>query len=1064
MKPKRIENPSAASLGFLQKLIDSVAAIVRIRSDDYVLTPAIRQLDIKGERITARVQGSLNYKVRLDSARNTVECDCPAPKPCKHIIAVARVAGEVLSKEIVSNLAEDSCRLKVRFTGNNIVEIAVVSPEGHWLPLTMDTIDKLQKPLRQHLQVAFTRPHARSLQALSYAEFAKQFLPVLAQTDGIEFYFGTADAPTRCAGVVTAKGELREADRYQAEDKLFLETHGFRYVRFFTYFHAIEPVTGERIDLKWSLSHPIVKRAADGSYFYVICAPKSRDALPPRCDLLVLQEMPNNPHLQKWQHALSTMATFGPRLVLSVYGIEHETTGRFSMEASLEIAYARDAADLRDHEGGAEIADGAKPIFTIALHSPKYLEPETEIVEHKTGVLILRRMREEMMLVMRELPVKTNRKGKLRIAKTNYQQFFAETVALCKQAGILVRLHNNIVGLLAKPLALLEVKGSSGIDWFEGRINSPLIEEGHLPEILRAYRKKEEWVKLKNGNWLSVQGSGIADVLKSLDRLGLTPNADGTIGKISFAQLASLEAEKELQLRTEAGAEVAQQKFRSFIDSRVPKVQPAKTLKAKLRHYQLEGFRFLLRLYQARTGGILADDMGLGKTVQAIAAMDYLTPRPPLHSHGEGGKEHLPKSSAKGVLAPLSTSWREAGGEARKFIVICPLAALGVWESEIQKFSPKLSVYRWHGPQRSERYAEKAKVILTTFGTFSLDAKKLCAIQWTMAFIDEAQFIKNFRSRAARELRKLSAESIICLTGTPLENYLEDLWALFDLIFPGYLGTAQSFKDAYGGHLDLRDREGLLKKIRPFMLRRRKADVLTELPEKTEMVVKVPMTREQAKVYEAARQRALSTLGQKGSPLFDLLRHLTSLRRIACHPYLEDEKTDPFHSGKFEYLDGQILELSIAAEGVLVFSQYTSVLRVFKQLLQKHGIEPLYLDGQTSEKSRRLLVEKFQQGGAKFFLISLKAGGTALTLTRADTVIHLDPWWNPAVENQATDRAHRIGQKKRVIVYKLISEGTVEEKVLTLQAQKRELFNDLIDDSPAAAKRISRDDIGELLR
>ena len=394
---------------------------------------------------------------------------------------------------------------------------------------------------------------------------------------------------------------------------------------------------------------------------------------------------------------------------------------------------------------------------------------------------------------------------------------------------------------------------------------------------------------------------------------------------------------------------------------------------------------------------------------------------------------------------------------------MCPLAALGVWEAEIQKFSPNLSVYRWHGPERSYKDALGSDVVITTFATFTLDAEKFAGVNWQMAFIDEAQFVKNFRSKAAHALRKIHARSIVCLTGTPLENYLEDLWALFDLIFPGYLGTAQSFKDAYGGHLELNDREGLMRKIRPFMLRRRKAEVLKELPAKTEMVVKIPMTHEQAKVYEAARIRAISNLGKTGSPLIDLLKHLTNLRRIACHPYLEAETPDPFQSGKFEYLDSKLIELSVASEGVLVFSQYTSVLKVLKVLLKKRGIETLYLDGKTPEKARRTLVTRFQDGAAKFFLISLKAGGTALTLTRADTVIHLDPWWNPAAENQATDRAHRIGQKKHVMVYKLISEGSVEEKVLALQGRKRELFNELIDGEESRSNRITRDDIAALL-
>jgi SNF2 family DNA or RNA helicase len=305
----------------------------------------------------------------------------------------------------------------------------------------------------------------------------------------------------------------------------------------------------------------------------------------------------------------------------------------------------------------------------------------------------------------------------------------------------------------------------------------------------------------------------------------------------------------------------------------------------------------------------------------------------------------------------------------------------------------------------------------------------------------------------------------VCLTGTPVENHVEDLWALFDVVFPGYLGTLKGFRNAYGGKTTPEQIDILRRKIRPFLLRRTKAEVLSDLPEKTETVVHVPMPPEQAKVYEAARIQAIRHLGslsQGDSALFEMLRHLMNLRRIACHPYLEDGATDPMLSGKLQYIDEKLEDLGETA-GVLIFSQFTSVLKLVALLLKKRGIDPLYLDGQTTEKRRRELVQKFQSGANKFFLISLKAGGTALTLTQADTVIHLDPWWNPAVENQASDRAHRIGQKRRVFIYKLVSEKSVEEKVLQLQEKKRELFNALMGETGGAAPAIQREDIEFIL-
>ncbi|GAB4440324.1 MAG: hypothetical protein OHK0011_22790 [Turneriella sp.] len=1025
----------------LHGIVDELLPVTLRRAQDYARLGHVSPLTRRGPRVTARVVGTDEYRVAIHLESQAVSCSCPAHKPCKHIGAVAIVALQEAASAAYSAVAagsEETYVLCVRLFDYGYVMLNGISPTGRVIPISRYNIRFLKPAHRKMVNsIVGYGPHIAELD-MPFSDFADLLLEKLARDSDVKFYFDMAEQPTRCAGVVQARSEMHEVA--DPTDDAHYDKFGYRQVCFECSHTVIDPVTYEPYTFSFDLDHPMVRRGKSGEYFYVIAVPHDITPPPRPCYLDHIERMRGSAIRRKWEHAFETMATAGPKLMLSVMGVENKKNGRFSLEGRLEFAYAREWGDLRSNDAGSEIADGAKPIYGISVsRSRPGKKVAKEIVQHKTGVLIKRLGSAEQQLLWQRIPFKYTSVGKVRIAKKRYMDFFTQDVPAAKAAGLIVRIHDNILGLLQKPAAVsLAVKGSSGIDWFEGRIEVPGLDPGHLREVIKAYRQKEELVKLRNGRWLSVQGSGIADVLKSLDRLGITANADGTISKMSFAQLAGLEAEKQMVLRTEEGAATAQQKFRNFLQANPPDTVPSRTLTATLRHYQLEGFRFLLRLYEAKTGGILADDMGLGKTVQAIAVMDWIAGR-------------------------TRANPRRNRTARAQFLVVCPLAALGVWESEIRKFAPQLSVYRWHGPGRSEKQAQGAQVILTTFATFSLDAQKLCQNEWEMAFIDEAQFVKNFRSRSARALRKLNVRSLVCLTGTPLENYLEDLWALFDLFFPGYLGTAQSFKDTYGGHLDLRDREALTQKIRPFMLRRRKADVLTELPEKTEMVVKVPMTPVQGKVYEAARIRALSTLGQKGSPLFDLLRHLTALRRIACHPYLEDEKADPFQSGKFEYLDSQLLELSIASAGVLVFSQYTSVLRVFKHLLKKRGIEPLYLDGKTSEKSRRELVTQFQNGGAKFFLISLKAGGTALTLTRADTVIHLDPWWNPAVENQATDRAHRIGQKKRVMVYKLISEGTVEEKVLTLQAQKRELFNDLIDDEPAEARRITREDIADIL-
>ena len=1034
-------------LDALHRLLTQLPPATHRRATDYVRSGYVSPATMSASRATARVFGNEVYDVAIRLDNGLASCTCPAEKPCKHIGAFVMVLlREAAGTPTVAATAmpDEEYVLTVRFMDTHTVLLNGRSPTGKLIPVTRNNFRYLKPAHRDLLNHIGSYVAHVAQRGMPYRDFGYVLLERVIKDPDVLFYFDVEDEPCRFAGLVKPQSEIREVA--DPGDEAHYEKFGYRRVRFERSHTAFDPVTKEPFTFKYNMYYPTVKRGADSSYFYVMSVPHDTAHSVRPYYLENIERMHGSVIRRKWQHAFETMAKAGPKLMLSVMGVENPKTGKLALEGKLEFAYALSNEHLKSNDAGSEIAAGAKPIYgiSVSLKKPQGA-PTNEIVQHKTGVLIARRGREETTLMQRQIPFKFTSTGKVRIAKKNYADFMTQDIPLAKEAGILVRINDNILGLLVKSAVTVDVKGASGIDWFEGSIQVMGLEAGHLQEIIKAYRQKQELVKLKNGNWLSVQGSGIGEVLKSLQRLGIAADAEGRLSRISFAQLASLEAEQAAELRTAEGAATALQKIHQLLQSHDNVAEPHKTLRAKLRHYQLEGFQFLLHLHRSEVGGILADDMGLGKTVQAIAAMDAIA---------YGRKPVVAETQHAASLPPSGL----------KFLVVCPLAALGVWQTEIEKFAPHLTVYRWHGPERSLAEAGKCQVVLTTFATFTLDAEKFAGVEWQLAFIDEAQFVKNFRSKAAHALRKIRARSIVCLTGTPLENYLEDLWALFDLIFPGYLGTAQSFKDAYGGHLELSDREGLMKKIRPFMLRRRKADVLKELPAKTETVVRIPMTPEQAKVYEAARIRALSNLGKTGSPLFDLLKHLTNLRRIACHPYLEAERPDPFQSGKFEYLDSKLIELSVASEGVLIFSQYTAVLGVLKNLMKQRGFEPLYLDGKTPERTRQSLVQKFQEGKAKFFLISLKAGGTALTLTRADTVIHLDPWWNPAAENQATDRAHRIGQKKHVMVYKLISEGSVEEKVLTLQGRKRELFNELIDGEEARSGRITRDDIANLLK
>ncbi|MBE7412291.1 MAG: DEAD/DEAH box helicase [Leptospiraceae bacterium] len=451
----------------------------------------------------------------------------------------------------------------------------------------------------------------------------------------------------------------------------------------------------------------------------------------------------------------------------------------------------------------------------------------------------------------------------------------------------------------------------------------------------------------------------------------------------------------------------------------------------ELRNYQKEGVLFLESLFEIGLGGILADDMGLGKTIQCLTFLDRI----------------LSQKKAKLIL------------------IVGPLASISVWKKESEKFFKELNLILWHGSDRKKNPLPNKGIILTTYGTLSRDFDDWKDhYTFDITILDEAQNLKNYRSITSHATREIKSRSYYCLTGTPLENNLMDLWSLFDLIFPGYLGKKDAFKKIYSdsntnSHLLLKE------KIEPFLLRRTKENVLTELPSKTEILVPVAMTETQKKFYEEARKQAIIELANAGRDyLIKLLPHLMRLRRIACHPEIGNPlKTNPLQSGKFQHIQDVIEEVVGSSSGILIFSQFTDILKICGKLLEKLGHDYYYLDGSTKIKDREQFVREFQEGQKHIFLISLKAGGTALTLHRADTVMHLDPWWNPAIERQASDRAHRIGQKKKVFVYKLYSEDSIEEKVLELQRKKKDIFDSIFEGNFTTSSQITRQELQELL-
>jgi superfamily II DNA or RNA helicase len=458
-------------------------------------------------------------------------------------------------------------------------------------------------------------------------------------------------------------------------------------------------------------------------------------------------------------------------------------------------------------------------------------------------------------------------------------------------------------------------------------------------------------------------------------------------------------------------------------------------LRAELRPYQRRGVAWLAEMVDLGLGGCLADDMGLGKTIQVIA----------LHLHRHRG--------------PL--------------LVVCPASLLGNWQRELARFAPDVPVRRYHGGARHLDGVAVNEAVLVTYGVVRRDRAALAGIGWDLVVADEAQHVKNPLSRSARELRQVPATARLALTGTPVENRLSDLWSILDWTTPGLLGTLDGFRqhvavpvERYG---DAAVRDRLARVVRPFLLRRRKSDpdVAPELPPKTETDRIVPLTPEQATLYEAVVREALEEIRHaEGMARRGLvLRLLGALKQICNHPahYLKQPGPLPGRSGKLAALDELLDVILDEGDAALVFTQYVAMARLLEAHLRQRGVESLLLHGGLTAPRRDEMVARFQAGAAPVFLLSLKAGGVGLNLTRATHVLHYDRWWNPAVEDQATDRAHRIGQDRPVQVHRLVTEGTVEDRIAALLASKRMLAESVVGGGEGWISELSDTDLAELV-
>jgi SNF2 family DNA or RNA helicase len=564
------------------------------------------------------------------------------------------------------------------------------------------------------------------------------------------------------------------------------------------------------------------------------------------------------------------------------------------------------------------------------------------------------------------------------------------------------------------------------------------VDNVELSNIFASLREKRKYHRLKNGSFVLLDSSNILKVSQMIEYLNIK-DKDIAKNKIMLSKYNAIYIEEKLR-REQMDFVDTNKKFRDLVDTALNikeiKAIVPKSLENIMRDYQKIGFKWLKTLAGCGFGGILADEMGLGKTLQAIA---------------------------------LIQSEVEENDNKQPTLVVCPTSVVYNWKDEIEKFAPSLNCIVISGSKNSrdeqKQNINDADVVITSYALIRRDLDDYNKIKFRYCFLDEAQFIKNFNSINAQSVKSINAQCKFALTGTPIENSLTELWSIFDFIMPGYMLNHSAFSKKYEAPIvkdgSKKALQELNNHVKPFILRRTKIEVAKDLPAKIEHRISVEMTEEQKKVYLAYLMEAKGELEEdieaKGfnKSKFKVLSILTRLRQICCDPstFIENYNGG---SGKMEALD-EILENSLE-EGhrILIFSQFTRVLKNISNMLETKGINYMYLDGSTKAEKRVEMVKTFNDGESQVFLISLKAGGTGINLTGADMVIHFDPWWNPAVEAQATDRAHRIGQKKTVEVIKLIARGTIEEKIFKLQQKKKEISKSVINDETGAELLLSQ--------
>lgn len=811
---------------------------------------------------------------------------------------------------------------------------------------------------------------------------------------------------------------------------------------------------GWHVDAQEGWARPLDRRVSPGAIRRLARMPvisESIDALPvliaqglPRVALEVGADLPD-------LSQVADVVDIPPTFRLRAGGTLTEA------HVSLRAAYEDTEIDVR--------ADGMTP--PVIVKPPKVTSENEAENDEYTGrgprrvradkrALVIRcdiAAQQEATNKLKALGLKADEDGQSFIARgDDALQFWTEAVGALPDDWDLF-IPDDLVDVQVRSTSLqANARVSSGVDWLSLRLT---FESDGIAvtqdELARCLSEGRRYVRLSDGSFAKLDPEKVKAVLARQAEILATSGS--TTGKFPLSQAGRIQELLEQVGKANVSAET-KELFKKLQDvDEIKVVKKPRNLKAQLRPYQEQGFQWLHFLHDIASGGILADDMGLGKTVQTIALLLSI--------------KSLVEKEAKG---------KEDGKKAFKALIVAPTSVVTNWMRELDKFAPSLTHMIWHGGDRKERTdeLEDADVVITSYALLRRDEELLAKLDLTYAILDEAQNIKNPLSATAKAAKRLKSKRRLALTGTPIENRLSEIWSIFDFVSPGLLGPLEKFEERYARPIDNGDQKAatrLRATIHPFILRRTKSEVAKDLPEKIESDQICELTGEQSSLYAAVlkevRAQVMGEVERQGMAKshIQILAGLTKLRQAACDPRLLGLPRDfgDEDSGKLVALR-ELIQTSVeGGHRVLVFSQFVSMLTLIRRAMEEDGVKYEYLDGSTKDREAR--VRAFQaEDGPPVFLISLKAGGSGLNLTAADTVIHFDPWWNPAVEDQATDRAHRIGQTKVVTTYRLIAKGTIEEKILELGGKKRELTSAVLSEDVGGAKKLTKGDLEELFR